>query len=149
MRRCLCSPATWKTIARKQWLPWYYTMVALLKRLISSTIRIRPASQPLCVCLGKKSFCCQEKRKNGKKKSLSWRPGFGRSNLWMDTHVLHIIARENQTARPHRISQNAHFAWHPACDRDKSRMPVEQFNKKPSMQWCFPRTVFQLSTILA
>lgn len=31
--------------------------------------------------------------------------------------------------RPQKISQDAHFAWHPDCNRDKSRMPVEQFNK--------------------
>lgn len=54
---------------------------------------------------------------------------------YRSTHMFFTSLQEKNRyqKRPYKISQNALFAWHSACDRDQSRMPVEQFNKKSNM----------------
>lgn len=129
-------------------------MIALFQlcRMISYTVRIRLASQSL-VCAWEKapsgvrdenitadisnillSVGCLKNNKN-RRQQLYPQGQILEDQTYRSTHTFFTSLQEKvrYQKRPHKISQNALFAWHPACDRDQSRMPVEQFNKKSGM----------------
>lgn len=94
--------------------------------MISYTIRISLVSQPFLCAASRLS------KKKKKKRKLYPQDQVLEDQTYRCTHTFFTSLQKKVRCqeRPLKISQDAHFTWHPDCDRDKSRMPVEQLNKK-------------------